>query len=40
MEQVTILVVDDERDMRETLGDCLTAHGYRVVTVASAEAAL
>lgn len=40
MEQATILVVDDERDMRETLADYLTVQGYRVMTVASAEAAL
>src|SRR5437763_9923095 len=40
MEPATILVVDDLPDMRETLEDCLTAQGYRVVTAASAEAAL
>lgn len=40
MEQATILVVDDDRDVRETLEDYLTEQGYRVVTAASAEAAL
>ena len=40
MEEATILVVDDEQDMRETLSDSLTMQGYRVMTAASAEAAL
>ena len=40
MERATILVVDDERDVREILEDYLTGHGYGVVTAASAEAAL
>lgn len=40
MEQATILVVDDERDVRDTLEDYLTSHGYRVVAAPSAEAAL
>src|SRR5919197_4951456 len=40
MEPATILVVDDLPAMRDTLADCLTAQGYRVLTAASAEAAL
>jgi len=40
MEQAIILVVDDEREVRETMEDYLTVQGYRVMTVASAEAAL
>lgn len=40
MERATILVVDDERGVRETLADYLTGHGSRVLTAASAEAAL
>jgi class 3 adenylate cyclase/CheY-like chemotaxis protein len=40
MERETILVVDDEGDVRETIEDYLTAQGYDVVTAASAEAAL
>ena len=39
MEQATILVVDDEQGIREILEEYLTAHGYRVVAAASAEAA-
>ena len=40
MAQATILAVDDESDVRETMEDYLTAYGYRIVTAASAEAAL
>jgi putative two-component system response regulator len=40
MVQATILVVDDELEVRETLADCLTAYGYRLVTAVSAKAAL
>jgi len=40
MAQALILVVDDESDVRETMEDHLTAYGYRIVTAASAEAAL
>jgi len=36
----TILVVDDESTVRETLQDYLSSCGYRVVLAASAEAAL
>lgn len=39
-ERATILVVDDEAVVRRVLGDALTQAGYRVRTVASAEAAL
>lgn len=40
MKQATILVVDDEPAVRETLEDYLVSCGYRVVPAASAEAAL
>jgi putative two-component system response regulator len=40
MAQALILVVDDESDVRETMEDHLTAYGYRIMTAASAEAAL
>ena len=40
MAQATILVVDDELEVRETMADCLTAYGYRVVMAVSARAAL
>jgi adenylate cyclase len=40
MEPATILVVDDELDVRETLRDYLGTLGYRIVTAASAAAAL
>jgi putative two-component system response regulator len=40
MAQATILVVDDELAVRETLQDYLTAYDYRIVTAASAKAAL
>jgi len=40
MAQATILVVDDELEVRETMADCLTAYGYRVVMAVSAKAAL
>ncbi len=35
-----ILVVDDERAVRELVGDGLVAHGYRVVTAANGEEAV
>lgn len=40
MAQATILVVDDELEVRETMADCLIAYGYRVVMAVSARAAL
>ena len=40
MEKATILVVDDNRQLRETLTEALTTLGYHTVTAASAEAAL
>ncbi|MDP2625473.1 MAG: response regulator [Candidatus Rokubacteria bacterium] len=40
MEQATILVVDDDADVRETLSESLDALGYRVLAADSAEAAL
>jgi putative two-component system response regulator len=40
MNRVTILVVDDDRQIREVLAEHLTEFGYSVVTAASAEAAL
>jgi putative two-component system response regulator len=40
MPDAAILVVDDEPDVRDTLREHLTGLGYRVVTAASAEAAL
>ncbi len=40
MAQATILVVDDELEVRETLADCLIAYGYKIVTAVSAKAAL
>ncbi len=40
MEQPTILVVDDDPDVRETLSDSLEALQYRVLTAESAPAAL
>ena len=40
MEKATILVVDDEPDLRETMTDYLSGCGYQVVPAASAEAAL
>jgi putative two-component system response regulator len=40
MAQALILVVDDESDVRETMEDHLTAYGYKIMTAASAEAAL
>jgi two-component system, cell cycle sensor histidine kinase and response regulator CckA len=36
----TILVVDDEPTVLETVRDGLTAHGYQVLTAASGEEAL
>jgi len=40
MVRATILVVDDDVDVRETLTDYLTTLGYQIVPAASAEAAL
>ena len=37
--QATILVVDDEEPVRETLVEVLSMHGYRVFTAASVEQA-
>jgi DNA-binding NtrC family response regulator len=37
--QVTILVVDDEEPVRETLVEVLSMQGYRVITAASVEQA-
>src|SRR4051812_15041904 len=37
---VTVLVVDDERGMRETLTDILTAAGYEVTSTEEGESAL
>src|SRR5688500_2315655 len=37
---VTILVVDDDPDVRETIHDQLSMMGYHVVTAESGEAAL
>jgi CheY-like chemotaxis protein len=36
----TILVVEDEAAVRDTLSEALSLYGYRVVVVESAEAAL
>ena len=36
----TILVVDDEDDVRNLTSEALQAHGYRVLTAESGEAAL
>ena len=36
----TVLVVDDDRDIRDVLTDALEAEGYRVVTAADGEEAL
>jgi putative two-component system response regulator len=40
MEQATILVVDDDPELRQVLEESLTALGYRVSTAESGEAAL
>ena len=40
MSEVTVLVVDDEPGMRETLVDILSAHGYRVSSAPDGESAL
>ena len=40
IDEVVVLVVDDERGMRETLVDILTACGYRVWSAADGDAAL
>jgi CheY-like chemotaxis protein len=37
--QVTILIIDDEEPVRETLAEVLSTEGYRVITAASAEQA-
>ena len=39
-EQMTIAIVDDEQDMRESISQWLTLSGYRTQTFASAEDAL
>ncbi|PIB24881.1 Fis family transcriptional regulator [Amylibacter kogurei] len=39
-EQITITIVDDEQDMRESISQWLTLSGYRTKTFASAEDAL
>jgi len=36
----TVLVVDDDRDIRDVLTDALEAEGYRVVTAADGQEAL
>jgi CheY-like chemotaxis protein len=36
----TVLVVDDERDVRELARDCLVAAGYRVIEAGDGEEAL
>ena len=36
----TLLVVDDEPVVLETVRDCLTAHGYQVLTAAGGEEAV
>ena len=40
MEQATVLVVEDDTQIREVLTELLTDLGYRVITTASAEEAL
>jgi putative two-component system response regulator len=40
MEQATVLVVEDDAQIREVLTELLTDLGYRVITTASAEEAL
>ena len=35
--QITVLVVDDEQPVRETLVELLSIYGYRAITAASAE---
>jgi CheY-like chemotaxis protein len=40
MEQVTILVVDDDTQIREVLTEHLTSLGYGIIQAASAEEAL
>jgi CheY-like chemotaxis protein len=40
MSEVTVLVVDDEPGMRETLVEILSAHGYRVSSAPDGESAL
>jgi two-component system, chemotaxis family, chemotaxis protein CheY len=36
----TVLVVDDDRDIRDVLTDALEAEGYRVITAADGQEAL
>ena len=38
--QMTIAIVDDEQDMRESISQWLSLSGYRTITFSSAEAAL
>lgn len=37
---IHLLMIDDEAEIREILGQALAAHGYRVTAVASADEAL
>ena len=39
-EQMTIAIVDDEQDMRESISQWLTLSGYRTTTFTNAEDAL
>lgn len=40
MNQRTLLIVDDDADMRESLGDALADEGYRVVLAANGREAM